>query len=841
MRRMRQLFRTLILRPLRRDLLRTALTVISVALGVGVVVAIELAGDAATGSFRSSLETLLGKTDLEVVANGGVDERWMATLTALPVNARFMPVIETQGVIDRVGSVTVYGVDFVAQRGNAPASGRRAPAVAPETDSAAVVSSALARRLGVREGSAISLVLNDALESFRIADVTDAKETEFVLLDIAAAQRALDEYGRLDRIEVFVSPHEDFSRVESAVRAVLPAGYRIEKPGTRSEENQRMLRAFRWNLRVLSYISLVVGAFLIYNTISVSVVRRRAEIGVLRALGASRRWVLWLFLAEAALFGLLGGLAGVLAGRVMAEGAVGLIADTVNSLYASSRPAPVTLHAGAAGIAILTGVMVAFVSALAPAREAMRVTPVEAMGRGAREHEVRLHAGRNLVWAGVVAVVAAAISRARPIDGQPVAGYAATLFAIGAMALAAPAFVSGLAIAARNVSRALFGPEGMLAVRGLAASLARTSVVVGALSTAIAMMASVGIMVGSFRETVVVWLDTQLRADLYIRPAARAGAGQHPALSTDLPALVAAVPGVEAVDVFHAFEFEYQNQRATLGAGDAGIVFRYGRLRFLPGEDREAILRSLPGQDRVIVSEPFANKHSVHAEDHLALPLGDHLVDVTVAGIYYDYSSERGLVIFDRSTLVKYLPHQPPTNLAVYLRSGADAEAVRRAIQQLAAKYRVVVAPNQSLRQNAVTIFDRTFAITYALEGVAIAVAMLGAANSLLAMVLDRRRELGLLRYLGAAPAQIRRMILLEAGFLGLAANVLGLALGFVLSFLLIYVINKQSFGWTIQFHPPFILLGTALALVWVTTVLAGLYPARIATRLNPIEVIHEE
>jgi putative ABC transport system permease protein len=157
------------------------------------------------------------------------------------------------------------------------------------------------------------------------------------------------------------------------------------------------------------------------------------------------------------------------------------------------------------------------------------------------------------------------------------------------------------------------------------------------------------------------------------------------------------------------------------------------------------------------------------------------------------------------------------------------------------ASYRVVVAPNRMLRQNAVTIFDRTFAITYALEGVAIAVAMLGAANSLLAMVLDRRRELGLLRYLGAAPAQLRRMILLEAGFLGIAANLLGMALGFVLSLVLIYVINKQSFGWTIQFHPPFALLAAASALVWLATVLAGIYPARAAARLNPIEVIHEE
>jgi len=834
---LRQLFRTLILRPLRRDLLRTVLTTIAVALGVGVVIAVDLAGDAATGSFQSSLETLVGKTDLSILANGGVDERWMAALTALSLNARFAPVIETQGMIQGIGSVTVYGVDFVSQTRQA---GDSAPAVR-DLDSAAVVSSGLADRLRVKTGADISLALNDGAQTFHVTGVADAKAAEFVLLDIAAAQRALNQYGKLDRIDVFVSAGENFSRVEQEIRNVLPPGYRIEKPGTRGQENQRMLRAFRWNLRVLSYISLVVGAFLIYNTIAVSVVRRRAEIGILRALGASRRRIFWLFLSEALLLGAIGSFAGVALGRVMAAAAVGLIADTVNSLYVSSRPAPVALSALAVINASLAGMAVAFLSALAPAREAMQVSPVEAMGRGAREHHARTHAGRNLIWAALLGCCAAAISQIGPVDGNPIAGYATTMLAIAAMALAAPAVVTGLAVATSGAARAGFGPEGLLAVRGLAASLSRTSVIVSALATAVAMMVSVGIMVGSFRETVIVWLDTQLRADLYVRPAARAGPGQYPPLAPEVPGLIGGVEGVEAVDVFHSLAFEYQGQRATLGGGNLDIVRRYGRLRFLRGQDRETILRSLPGHDRVIVSDPFANKHHVHAGEKLNLPLGDRIVNVTVAGVYYDYSSEQGFVIFDRSTLLKYLPQLPATNLAIYLRKGADATEARRRIEARLARYRVIVAANRSLRQNAIIIFDRTFAITYALEAVAIAVAMLGAANSLLAMVLDRRREFGLLRFLGAAPGQVRRLILMEAGFLGLAAIVLGVALGFVLSLVLIYVINRQSFGWTIQFHPPFALLTGAVALIWLTTVLAGLYPARAAARLNPIEVIHDE
>jgi putative ABC transport system permease protein len=270
------------------------------------------------------------------------------------------------------------------------------------------------------------------------------------------------------------------------------------------------------------------------------------------------------------------------------------------------------------------------------------------------------------------------------------------------------------------------------------------------------------------------------------------------------------------------------------------IVRKKRTLKFLSG-DADKILSSLKGQDRAIVSEPFANKHHVKAGQILKLALGTRAVPLTVAGIYYDYSSDRGFVVVDRETLLRYLPQQPATNIAVYVAPGADAEKVRREIESKLRNYPVSIAPNEVLRRGAVEVFDRTFAITYALEGVAIIVAMLGAANSLLALVLARRREIGLIRYLGAAKAQVRSMILTEAGLLGLLSGLLGLALGTALSLVLIYVVNKQSFGWTIQFHPPALLLGGALVLVWAFTVLAGVYPARFAAKLEPADVVHVE
>ena len=797
-----KLLRTLILRPLRRDPLRTVLTILSVALGVAVIVAIDLAGDAATGSFHSSLQSLTGKTDLEILANGGIDERYFGILSSLPFDVRFSPVIEAQQTLPGIGSVPLYGVDL-------------------KGDTRTLASKSLAARLHWPP------------------DQTIDAPGEFLLMDIAQAQQRFERYGKLDRIDISVGPEEDFARVEHAIRAALPPSYLLEKQGSRSDENQRMLRAFRWNLRVLSYISLVVGAFLIYNTVSVSVVRRRAEIGILRAVGASRATVFALFLTEALLLGLAGAAIGIALGRVLAAGTVQLISGTVNALYTTSRPAPIELTFAESAIALVIGILVALAAALAPARDAMRIAPTEAMSRGAHEHRARLRWRRGLAWSIVFAAAALAAAQLSPIAGYPIGGYVSALLAIVAAALAAPAVV----LAVNRATRALVNRrvESLLAGRSLAASLSATSIVVAALATAIAMMASVGIMVGSFRETVALWLDIQLRADLYVRLARDPGAGQFPPLPDAVPALLQSTPGIAAIDYFHGIEFHFRGERATLGAGNAEIVRRFGRLRFLPGEDRDSILRSLPGRDRAIASEPFANKFHIRPGDRLAIPLGVHNVSLTIAGIYYDYSSSQGLLIIDRSTLLKYLPGQPPSNAAVYLQPGVDSETVRRAILLRAAGLNIAVAPNADLRRASILIFDRTFAITWALEAVAILVAMLGAANSLLALVLDRRREFGLLRYLGASLRQVQRMVLAEAAFLGLFSAILGLALGFALSLVLIFVVNKQSFGWTIQFHPPGLLLAAALLLIWCVTVLAGIYPARIAARINPIDVIHEE
>jgi putative ABC transport system permease protein len=826
-----KLFYRLILRPLRHESLRTVLTIAAVALGVAAVLAIELAGEAAAGSFHSSMETLIGRADFEVTAVGGIAPETLTRLATLPYPLKLHPRIEDYAVLaasDR--TVPVVGLDLVSESQGSDTS------VIPAGDPIFV-----GRDLGFRTGDRVKLVLNDSSCDCAIQGILGENSGETVVMDLALATRLLRRNETLDRILIETPGNRSSEEWEALLRPALPEGTLLEREGARTEENRKMLAAFRWNLRVLSYISLAVGAFLIYNTISVSVVRRRAEIGIVRALGATRLRIMSAFVSEAAFLGVLGALAGIGLGRFMAEGAVRLVASTVQSLYVSSRPGAIVLGRNAIALALAIGVVISFVSAMMPAWEAAQVTPVEAMGRARREHEARMHSVRNLMLSAALALCALITSRQEPIVGKPLFGYLSALLLIGSSALAIPSAVAGLTRSTSRLTRLLFGVEALLATRGLTGSLRRTSVLAGALSTAVAMLAAVGIMVGSFRETVVQWMDDRVQADFFLQPAVPAGPDRHPTLSPALAERLQAIPGVVAVDQLRSYEIAYDGLPATLSSADVRIAGRYGTRGFLSGAKPGAVFEQLIGRDAVAISEPFANKHHLAAGDNLTFVLAGGKQSFRVVDIFYDYSSERGTIFMDRETFLKYLPDPSPSGIAVYLKPGTPQEEGRQAIEAALGGSRAVLASNRSIREEGVRVFDRTFAITYALEAVAVFVAVMGVGSSLLALVIDRRREFGLLRFLGGSDPQVRRIILFEAGFLGLLANAVGVVLGFFLSLVLIYVINKQSFGWTIQFHWPIAVLLAALSIVYAATLLAAVYPARVATRLVPIEVIHEE
>ena len=833
------LFR-LIVRPMVMDPVRALLTVAAVALGVAVIVAVDLASEASMGSFRSSLESLEGSASYEITQVGGIAETVYGDLVRLAEPLDFSPRIESFALLPETGEqVALFGVDLVGDTMLGEQGAMPRPGFSELIDVSSVWAT---ESLGVSPGDTLELIVGDRrleLEVRGLLDSTLAVAGRFVVMDIALAQRVLGRMGRLDRIYVYTRGVErDWSAV---LAALVPAAASILPAGTGTQDSRRMLGAFRWNLRMMSYATILVGAFLIYNTISAYIVRRRQQIGVVRAVGASRTMVRAAFLFEGAVFGILGVAAGLALGRLLAIGAVDAVGHTVSSLYVSSTPGEVAFRPWTIAIGAVAGIGVSVLSAWWPAREAAGVTPTEAMAGAALDYNVRTTSHRSTAAAVVLALLAVAFCLMPPLDRISIGGYLALICLVGATAMVSPRVSTVVLGTAGRWLSAPFGVIGAIAARGLAASLNRTSVIVTAMAIATALIVGMAMMVGSFRETVVTWVEHRLQADFYVSPAGGGGRGSSSTMGVEAAARLEAVPGVVDVGRYRTYPIRYRETPATLGLADVALYDRHSGIRFLEGPAPDAIWPKLAAGESVIVSELFSYRHDVHTNDTIALPLGAHVVEFQVAGVFYDYSGERGFIIGDRGALLRYLPDPRVSSLVVYLQPDADFEESRDAVVRALAGLEVVVTPSRTLRERSIEIFDRTFAITYALEVIAVFVAILGMAEALLNLVFDRRVEFAQLRMHGASMGQIRRLVLVQAGLLGLVACLLGLVLGAAWSQVNLLVIHKQSFGWSVQLHWPGAWLAGALGLIFAASVVSGLYPARVGARLNPVEVLRGE
>lgn len=888
----RRLFQQFIVRRMAHEPLRTVTTVAGIALGIAVVIAIQLTNSSSVRGFETALDTVSGKASIEITAPGGIDETLLADLGWLRDFGPASPVIEGDMAIvtgeatdmfrpRRAEAVKVLGVDILRDRtvrdyavaayatpgasaSGSPAAGDGGAAALSSqsflelltSPQSIVITEKLARRRGYALGSEIRLLAGDRVNIYIVRALLEdtgparVMDGSFVLMDIAAAQLAFARLGRIDRIDVQVGhsagtldasqapTSAELEAAESAIAARLPAGLTAAKPSRRGQQVEKMLAAFHLNLTALSWVALVVGLFLVYNTATVAVLARREEVGMLRALGVTRRQVLWLFLGEAALMGLVGTLLGIGLGRVLANLAVGVTGATVSTLYIATAAAPPALSLAHVVLAFGIGLPLSLLAALVPALEASRVPPTAAMrGSDRLESRVRLQRSTFLVPALVLAA-AIGLAQLGPVGGRPLFAYASAFATIIGASLLVPVIIYATArVLARPLS--WFGVTGRLAHAHFTAAIPRLSISIAALSVALAMMVAIAVMVGSFRETVVYWVGQTLQADLFVGPGVAPTTGSGQSLSPSIVSAIEAHPSVAAVDTFRNLDLVYQGNLVVLGAGQFEVVRSHGSLLFKdPADGRDALSRAI-GTDAVLVSEAFANKYGTAPGDtlQLATQMGDR--PFTVAAVYYDYAVDRGVVVMDRPVFARYFGERPPTSAAVYLREGADPEQVRRdLIDGLDEGHRAFIYTNRSLRAEVLRIFDSTFAITYALELIAIVVAMLGVAGTLLTLVLERRRELRMLRLIGALRRQVQRVVVIEAALIGTTSMLIGLVTGLALSLLLVYVINVQSFGWTIQFRVPVLFLAQVSLAVIAATAIAGFLPARKATQLV---VEHEE
>lgn len=856
----------LIVRPIFREKIRTALTIAGIAVGVAVIVAIQLANQSALRAFRESIDAISGRANYAIVGDSGtIDETELLRLQPLWADGvRFAPVIDVEGVVETTGQpIRLLGVDLLSDLHfrdyrYARILGARNPkglVDAPSLsryldlfrDDSVVVPVSFAREQHLALGVELPLQIQGVRHTMIIRGLLEARgpATAFngaiAVCDIATAQDAFGLTGKLSRIDLLV-PERDSARILSAIRRSLPAGTRVERPSSRNDRVEKMLRAFRANLFALGGVALLVGMFLVYNTVLISILRRRRDIGIVKTLGVGPRAIFIAFLGEGLLFGTVGSALGLLLGNVLATAILRLIGRTINALYVTSAPEAVVLTPQIVVLALTVGITLSLLSAAQPALEASRLRPT-ALIRAGLQQRIPEGRSRRLALLALISFALGGIATRLPaVRGIPAAGYVAVLFVVAGFSLLAPSIVVAASTLTAPAMRAAFGLVGRLAAASLPASLRRTSIATAALSLATGMMVAVALMVGSFRVTVNDWINQTVSSDLWLRPA-KGFTNVHSAL---FPAAILddlrRVGFIAAIDPAREREVIYGNDVITVGSGDFRVAAEHGTLPMIAPRSARAALEAALRTSGVFVSESFSLKHDKGVGDTVVLPTAHGNAHFPVTGVYRDYSSDRGTVIMDRQLYIRSFDDDAVNTVVVYLKPGVDREAARLELERrFGPKYHAFAMTNAAIRKEVMTIFDQTFLITYALLAVAIVVGVLGIINTLAALILERTRELALLRVGGMTRGEITTMLLLESALLGLASTATGIVMGYALSWILINVINKQSFGWTIEFHAPVALLVSSLAATFAASCLAGLVPARLASRINLASAINGE
>ena len=849
------------MRPLLRSSLRHllrhpwqfGLAVLGVALGVAVIVSIDLANASATRAFSLSSEAVTGRATHQVTGGpeGLTDEAFRRL--ALETDLAAAPVVEgyvlvPSGKSGKPGRMLhLLGIDPFSERPFRPylsggTGGNREGGsidLAPllTRPGAGVLSATTAADMGLKAGGSFAVRVGGSRRTIELVGVLEPADestrsalNDLLVMDVAAAQELLGRVGRIDRIDL-IATESQLGRA----RAVLPAGAQILRSSARTETSEEMTKAFRLNLTALSLLALVCGVFLIYNTMVFSVVQRRTLIGTLRALGVTRGQVFALVLGEAAVVALLGTAAGLGAGVLLARELVRLVTQTINDLYfvLSVRelavPVAVLVKGGVIGI----GATLA--AALAPAIEATRAAPRAAQIRSALETRLRSVLPRVTLAGGVLLAVGAGLL-ALPGLVVSFAGLFAVILGSALLAPGATVFFMNLL---RPVMGALFGILGRMAAGGVVASLSRTAVAIAALVIAVSATIGIGVMIDSFRGTVVRWLESTLRSDVYLGIPGRGGGFSGGDLDPDVALRAARLPGVERVNLLRRTEVPSPDgpvRMVVLGTdlpGLDGYELKEGR----PGEAWPAFQE----RDAVVVSEPFAHRHEIGAGDVLRLRTSSGEREFSVAGVYYDYASDLGLVLMSRKTYLRHWRDRPLTGFSVDLRPGADLEETIRRLRTVAGGAGLSIQSNQALKKISMEIFDRTFQITSVLRLVSGLVAFIGVLSALMALQLERARELGVLRANGLTPGQVWHLVTSQTGLMGLAAGLLSIPVGLALAAIMIFVINRRSFGWTIRMEvDPMILVG-AMALALGAALLAGIYPAWKMARTSPALALREE
>ncbi len=840
-------------RRLQRRPFQYILFILGIALGVGMMVSIDLAGNSASRAFELSTDAVTGRATHRLVADTtGIDE---SLYTELIVNLgydRAAPIVEGYVLSDDLGNqpMRLVGIDIFAEapfRSYFDNDNAADFDIAPilTTPNSIFLSAPLAEQFDVALGEEINVSFaGDDAKMVLVGVIEPADEvnsralSSIIFTDISSAQTMLRMEGKLSHIDLIADTQNELAPIES----ILPTGVRIEAASASSNTVQQMTAAFELNLQALSLLALVVGMFLIYNTVSFSVVQRRPLFGILRCLGVTGGQLFRLILAEAAILGLIGSTLGLVIGVILGRGMVRLVTQTINDLYFVVNVQDVAIAPGSLIRGLIIGIVASLIASAIPAWEAMRTTPQSTLRRSTLETQTR----RLLPWlVGAWAVIGTIGALLLWINGVSLFVAFAGLFGILlAFALLTPPVTTVLMQALTPLGYKLFGIVGRMAPRDIDRSLSRTSVAIAALMTAVSVIVGVSIMIGSFRQTVSEWLNQTLQADVFVSPPSLTASTINGTLQDDVLSTISELEGVGRIVTARHIQVQLPStDRSVSLVASNGDVSGGERPYLWLESDYDAAWERFENGEGVFITEPLLRKENMTLPpDPITFMTPDGLQTFEVLGVSFDYANEQGSIVIWDDTFRSIWDDNEISTLAVFATPGTNIDGLADSIQsQFQGRSDVIIQSNQSIRDNALEIFDRTFAITGALQLLAVVVAFIGVLSALMSLQLERTRELGVLRATGMTIRQLWQLTLLETGLMGSVAGLLALPTGFILAWVLIFVINVRSFGWTLQMHLTTADFVQAFIVSIAAALLAGIYPASRLGKLVIASAIRSE
>ena len=833
---------------------RSLLTLFGIMLGVAVVFAIDVVNTSVMQSFRGTIDKVAGKTALTVGVGTGVDEELLETIRAVQGVAAAAPMIEQSTRDERSRTqLMVLGVDTVTDtqvREYDVSAGalRVADDLAFLNDPhAVIVTTQFAQRVGVKVGETLRLDTIHGKADFTIRGTLAASGPatvfggDLLLMDIYAAQVAFGRGKRFDHLDVVPADGVSVDALKTRIEHAVAGKAVVTRPQRRSQEAERLMAGFNLGLSLIGLVAMFVGGFVVYNSLAIAVAQRRHEIGIWRALGTTRRQILWVFLGEGLAMGAIGALAGLGFGLLLAHAVLKSVSGALSSLYVHIQLDKLSVSASDAIHAVTVGIVAALLAAYFPARRATLVEPSSVMRKNTSGEGAAFATGRTSLRIACGAVLLATlVAYLAHVRQDHLLGYAVS----GICALAIGFFTPSLGLLVGKTARRLAkraDPPVVLGIVSFIRNAGRNSIAIAAFGVGLANVVNTDTFVGSMKYSTARWFERSARADLIVFVGEKVQANiEHP-LPESVGHELSQLAGVAFVDPIRTTTQSLSGRPFKISSHELESYRHYNELPIVRG-DLERALPKISAGTGLAASEAFTHEFGVTVGDTVTLQTATGPRRFELVLVYVDYSSDLGILMTTRSVYTRLWNDTLVDTYSVYLNEGVASDDVRAGIAgDLSQRYNLLVLSNAQFRAGFMEFIDGSFALMRATEIVAIIVAVLGIINTLLVSVLDRRTELGVLKAIGADAKQIRRMLLTEAALIGLASSIVGVCFGAVFSAYIVLELLRFQVGWVLDWRMSGWVIVETLVLGQIVTLFAAWWPARSARRVTPTEALQYE